>query len=218
MVDEDTSSNAPESKTDKGLESIRDKMESELSLIKEQLTSMNEQNAREMQRVVAAVTPRQDTTVGDDDIFDPKALRSKILSEATKTASDMLAEERRKNTTLYQLAQEYPEIQTDRELQKAITEAQSKLPTSIQDTADGYEMAVLKAVARAGVLPKSKRPVVDEDVSAGSGRSVKASSKGTKSSDKTVMIAELLRGRALTDNELKSLDQASKRDTYGRYR
>jgi hypothetical protein len=217
VADVDNQGKAPESQTDKGLEEIRGKMESELSSIKDQLAAMNDQYLQGQREIKSALTPKQ-AVVDDDDFFDPKALRSKILSEATATAGEMLAEERRKNATIYTLAQEYPEIQSDRELQKSILEAQKGLPKSIMDTADGYEMAVLKAIAKKGLLPKSKRPVVDDDFSSGSGRSAKQSTKTAKASDKTVMIAELLRGRALTKEEAESLEQASKRDTYGRYR
>lgn len=218
MADVDNS-NAPDTKVDP-TEEIRKTVDSKLAEVQAQLEAMNQQFANSLQTITKSMAPAPVTEVSDDDFFEPKKLKEKILAEATKTAQEMLMEDRRKNATIYQLAQEYPEIQTDRDLQKAILDAQKALPKSLQDTADGYELAVMKAIAKQGVLPKSKRQVVDEDVSSGSGRGSRqtSASKPAKLSEKTIAVAELLRGRALTDEEMKSLEVTSKRDSYGKYR
>lgn len=218
MADVDNNS-APDSKVD-ATEEIRKTVDSKLAEVQAQLEAMNQSFANSLQTITRSMQPQTPVTeVSDDDFFEPKKLKEKILAEATKTAQEMLMEDRRKNATIYQLAQEYPEIQTDKSLQKEILEAQKALPKSLQDTADGYELAVMKAIAKQGVLPKSKRQTVDDDISAGGGRSTRTTAKKeAKLSDKTIMVAELLRGRALTEEEMKSLEQTSKRDSYGKYR
>lgn len=219
MADADTTSKAPES-TDKGLAELQGKVESELSSIKEQLQSMNQQYSQGLQEIKSAVAPKAPTmTVEDDDIFDPKTLRKKIINEATGIADSMIRANREKDIMIYNLAQDYPELQSDRELQNEMLAAQKALPKDLQDTAIGYKMAALEAVTKKGLIAKSKRQVVDQDIASGGARSAAKPDKSqAKVSDKTIAIAELLRGRTLTEDEKKSLAATVKRDTYSRYR
>lgn len=200
---------------------LKSSVDSKLAEVQAQLDAMNRQFMEGFQAMKRATQPEPSMEVSDDDVFDPKRLKEKVLSEAKRTATEMLQEERKKNSTIYNLAKEYPEINTDQSLQKAILDAQKSLPVSLQDTAEGYELAVMKAVAQQGVLPKSKRAAkeIDPDVSAGSrgGRQERSQAK-KKLSENTLRFAELLRGRELTEEEMKNLEKAAQRDDYLRYR
>lgn len=222
MADEDIQ-NAPdqENQAPDPIGQLRSETDAKLAEITAQLKAQNEVFARNFQALMPKAPP--EPTIGDDDVLDPRGLRDKIVSEANRTITEALNEERRKNATIVNLAKEYPEINTDSKFQDAIVEAQKSLPQSIRDTADGYELAIMKAVARQGILPKSKRTESDPDgftaasssSSAASARQRAANPKG-KVSDKTLAMAQLL-GRDISDPEVvKSLQNAAKRG-YGRF-
>jgi hypothetical protein len=200
---------------------IKSDLDSKLSEVQQQLAQMNEF----MQSQQRAAAKPQATEIDDSDVFDAQSLNRKVTQAADSVARELLAQERQKNATIYQMAQEYPEIHSDKDLQKEILSAQKTLPKSLQDTAEGYEMAVLKAVSKQGLVAKSRRQAAssDDDFSVGSRSSSSTKSEGRRSSGKkvseaTLAAAELLRGRALTDEERKGLEQAASRDTYNRYR
>lgn len=160
--------------------------------------------------------------IDDDDVFDPKALRDKIMREVTETTQQQMRDEQRKSNVIYNLSQEYPEIHSDKSLQKQVIEAQRNLPKSLQDTAEGYEMAVLKAVANAGVLPKSRRPDTSEaEISvSGTSQRTERTRKSTKAglSEETIEFARLM-GRDVDNPKVReALEKAANRDTYTRYR
>lgn len=197
-------------------------VEARLNEVAEQIRAMNEGFAAATAALTAAKPAARVEEVEDDDIYEPKKLKGKILNEATSIARSLMQEERQKDQTIYGLAQEYPEIHSSAEVRKAVLAEQAKLPAAFKDTAAGYEMAVLKAVTSQGLVPKSKRQSVDADISAGNGRGTGAGARSAgsakKVSENTVMIAELLRGRELSKEELKSLESAAQRQHYNRYR
>jgi hypothetical protein len=199
------------------LASFKSELDNRLSEVQAQLAQINQQFMAASQSRVSAAED-----VSDDDIFEPKKLEQKITSKATAIAADMIREEQRKTAVIYDLGKEFPEIHTDVQLQTAIREAQKSLPESMRDSAVGYETAVLKAVAKQGILPKSKRPDNStDDFSVSGSRSIGNQSKGGKkgkASEGTRAVAELLRGRALTKEEEARLDEASTRSNYSRYR
>lgn len=221
MADADSQDSTSQQVSTTELSGKINSVETQLASVAAQIQSMNQG----FQAATAALTAKAATReeeVSDDDVYNPAKLTSKILNKATDIATQIINDNRAKDMKIHQLAQEYPEIHSNVDLRKQILAEQSKLPKSFQDTADGYEMAVLKAVTNAGILAKSKRPVVDEDFSAGSGRSSGGSrrERGTakKVSEATVAFAELLRGRELTKDEQKSLENANQRDSFGKYR
>jgi hypothetical protein len=220
------SSKTPDSATGEKIDqlaTIKSELDQKFAAITEQIKTQNDAFAQAFDRLA---NPRQPVAeVDDSDVFDAKTLNKKVTSAAASVAEEMIREERRKNATIYQMAQEYPEIHTDRELQKEIVAVQKTLPKHLQDTVEGYEMAVLKAVVSKGVTPKSKRQAPTEDdfsVSSSSSsrsgeRRERAQSK-RKVSDDTLIVAELLRGRELTDEEKKGLEVAAQRESYTKYR
>lgn len=218
MADEDNK-NTPDQKPGEDLANLRSEIDNKLLAVTKQLEAMNNSFAQGF--AALAPKPKQET-IDESDVFDPAKLRDKILNEATRTTNAIIEEERRKNATLVQLSKEYPEIQSDSKFQDAVVEAQKSLPKSIQDTAEGYELAVMKAVARQGILPKSKRPEPqDQEFSAGPASGSSARERGPRKAKLDPMTVEMARllGRDVNDKEvIKRLEEASQRDQYSRYR
>lgn len=190
------------------------KVEAELAKVQTMLEQMNQGFAAMAQ---AAVTKNKPVEEEVDPVYDPKRYRQQLLNEAEEIARRQVARERELNTVVYQMAQEYPEISTDANLKRAITEAQRALPEGFRETAAGYEAAILKAVNKAGLLPKAKRQApIDEDVAMGSGRSSsRPQPKGkAKISPEALELAQLL-GRDINDPKvLAGLEAASKRQKW----
>jgi hypothetical protein len=198
-------------------------LDAKLSAVTEMLKAVNAQNQEAYQNLASAIKPAQKAqpVFTDDAMYDPGKLQEAVTVQASKIARDMLKSERELNTTVYNMAQEYPEIQTDPQIQKAVREAQATLPENMRDTALGLETAILKAASKAGLMPKSKRSApVDDDIYVaprGSGEQRK-SSRSQKVDQRTLEFAELL-GRDIEDPQvLKGLEEATKRDSYSKYR
>lgn len=208
--------------------------QSELSQLQEQLAQMNQQYQNDMQSVVEAVTKSQQSKPVEDDPYmtdeekQIRALRQEIeelKTTAPKQTQEILKRERDLNQTVVRLANDYPEIQSDEKVRQSVLNQHAKLPANLKETAEGYELAVQRAVAQAGLTPKSKRQAgmqnPDDFSSPGSksGRSSEgASRKKAKVSERTIMVAKLL-GRDVNDEKvLKGLEEAANRDTYNRYR
>lgn len=217
MADADTKENTSQNSNgaNQGSQGDNGALNAQLTQVQEELRKMNER--MEATQNAIAESNRVKVTKEDDDenIYDPK-----VLSRKMEAAFDTkLRAERQKDLTIYNLAQEYPEIQTDSKIRAAVLEAQNQIPASLRDTADGYEMAVLKAVSKAGLMPKSKRQVIDDDVSISPRSSgTRPTAKRTKVSDRTLQVAEML-GRDISDPKvLAGLEEAANRDTYNKYR
>lgn len=212
----DNKPDAPDQKAfTEALGNLRSETDTKLAEITAQLKAQNETFARGFQALMPKPAP--EPQIDDGDVLDPRGLRDKILAEANRTVEQVLNEERRKNMTLANLSKEYPEINTDSKFQDSVVEAQKSLPASIRDTADGYELAVMKAVAKQGILPKSKRAEESDDsytapAAASSSQRPRPPSKGSKVDDRTLAVAQLL-GRNIDDpNVRKGLEEASKRN------
>ncbi len=191
-----------------------------LAQFSETLKEMNAQMQATAQAVteVARRAPMRQEPQEEENLFDP----NQLLAKADKVFTQKLQSERAKDMMIYNLSQEYPEIQTDPKIRQAVLEAQRGISEGIRDTAEGYEMAVLKAVQKNGVIPKSRRQAVDEDASIaprGGGSSAPRGKGGkVKLAPETLELARLM-GRDTEDPEvIKRLEAAASRDTYNRYR
>lgn len=216
MSADNTNETSQKTDQEKDTSKGNDVLATRLAEVQEQLRQMNA-SMEATQTAIAAANKRQvQVEEKEDNLYDPKQL----LAKSEEVMNRRLREEKAKDNMIYSLAQEYPEIQTDTKLRNAILDAQKGLREDIRDTADGYEMAVLKAVSKAGLTPKSKRQTVDEDISTGP-RGGNPGTKRTgrvKVSEKTLAIAQLM-GRDISDPEvLKRLEEASNRDRYDKYR
>lgn len=184
-----------------------------LAEVQAQLEAMNQ--AMQAQSAAIAATQRKPVQEEEENLYDPKNL----LRKAEATFDTRLREERAKDAKIYELSQEYPEIRGDSKIRADILAAQRELPEHLRDTALGYETAVLKAVAKHGIVAKSKRPTVDPDssLSPRSG-STGQPKKRVKVSQNMLAIAELM-GRPVDDPEyVKRLEDAANRERFDKYR
>lgn len=202
----------------------KSKVEQELASVQEQLAAMNQQFQDGFKTLATAIKPPapKEEEIESDDIYDPRKLTEKVLKRTDDVVSQALAKEREMNTTIYNLSKDYPEISSDTKLQKAIQDAHAAVPAGIRGTAAGYEMAVLKAVSNAGLVPKSKRSneSVEADISAGAGRGPSGERRRGKAAvtEKMLILADALGIDTKDKNRLKGLEDAANRDTYSRYR
>lgn len=186
-----------------------------LKALQTQLAEMNqrlETQATILQEAAkrANPPPKQE----DQNLYEPQ----NMVNHMEKIFDTRLRAEKQKDMTIYNLAQEYPEIQTDAKVRQAVLDAQKTVPESIRDTSEGYQLAVLQATSRAGLIPKSQRKTVEDDVSYDGTRRTAAPKKRTKVSDATIMAAQMM-GRNTDDPEvMKRLEDAVNRDSYTKYR
>lgn len=229
MADDGQNSNPP-NPAEEAVKGLQSKLDSELGAVKDQLKAMNDAFASGMQQLATAMTPkqpqqqpRQQSGFTDADFLDPQALQGKVTNLAQDIASRALAREREMNATIYNLAQEYPEIQTDQKIKQAVVEAHKTLPAEMRDTAVGYETAVYRAVSKEGLQPKSKRQIVEDApvASGGKGGGQGKPDKKAKVDPRSIEFARLL-GRPVDDpNYVKELEKTTARSedgTWGRYR
>lgn len=205
---------------------------SELEALREQLAEMNQQYQANMQSIVDTITtqsqakyqPQEDPYMTEEEKR-IKMLESKISDLETsgaKRTQDMIRRERELDNTVVRLASQYPEIQADASVQKAVVSEHNKLNKSLQDTAEGYELAVQRAVSKLGLVPKSKRQQAesgDDYMASGkkSGGSATVKKGKTKVDEKTLAFASLL-GRDINDPKvLEGLEKASERQKWLKY-
>lgn len=192
-----------------------DALAQQLAKIQEDLGKMNAQ-MEATQAAIAAANQRANPSPKpeEEDLYDPQQL----LRRAEAVFDTRLRADKDKDMTIYRLSQDYPEIQTDSKLRQAVLEEQRLMAESFRDTADGYRLAVLQATAKAGLVPKSQRKTVEDDVSYDGRRVQRTPPKRIKVSDATIMAAQLM-GRDTDDPEvMKRLEDAANRDTYTKYR
>lgn len=226
MVDEDINE-------DQTQDSGQNELKSELKAMQEQLAEMNQQYQANMQAVVDQIQASkqepvyEDTTYMTDEEKRIKALEAQISEmkgSSVKQTQEMIRKERELDNTVVRLSRDYPEIQADAAIQQEVVKQHNMLPKNLQDTAEGYELAVNRVARNKGLIPKNKRTQdsSSEDFSSpgrksGSGSQSKA--KGKSSIDpKTLAFAQAL-GRDIEDPKvLEGLEKASQRDNYLRYR
>lgn len=205
---QDTSQETASSEASKGNKELSDT----LSAIQEQLQAVNQRLESQQAAIAEASRKSEPRDEEDDNLYDPK----KLLNKASQIMGETYRQERQKDAVIFNLAQEFPEIQTDKKVRQAVLEAQKSLPKHLQDTAEGYELAVRKATS--GLVPKSQRQTVDEDISVGPrGGSASKTAKRAKVSEATLAAAELM-GVNINDKAVQErLEQYTNRD-YKRYR
>lgn len=213
MADADTKENT--SQQNVGSTGDSGAVTAQLTQVQDELRKMNERMEAQSNALIESTRKKVVQEEVDENIYDPKVIERRM----TAAFESKIRAEKAKDVTIWNLAQDYPEIQSDAKIRQAILEAQKELPEATRDTAGGYEHAVLKAVAKAGLIPKSKRPVVDEDTSISSRSSGQRPPKAKgKIDERTLMVAQLL-GRDITDKKvLEGLEAASNRETYSKYR
>lgn len=220
MADVDNMNNTSPDPTNAGV--TKSELDAKLGEVNAQLQAMNS-TFREFAAAAASnkPAPTPQRMFQEDDLFDASKLEAKVGTVANEIANKVIANERALNGKVYDMAQEYPEIQSDPNIQKAVKEAIASLPPGYRDTAQGLEMGILNAVAKAGLIPKSKRNGSSlEDTpngSRGSGQRRQQVGNG-KIDEATLEMAELM-GRDISDPKvIKGLEEASQRTNWSRYK
>lgn len=204
----DSEHGAPDSKG-------KDVLAERLAEVQAQLQAMNE--VMQAQSAALTAATKKPAPVEEENLYDP----NQLLRKAENTFDTRLREERAKDAKIFELSQEYPEIRGDSKIRNDILAAQKELPDHMRDTAIGYEAAVLKAVAKNGLVAKSKRPnqSLDEDASLSSrGGSSNAPRKKVKVNENMLALAELMGIDTKDKKRLEGLEAAANRDRYDKYR
>lgn len=204
----------------------RSELDAKLGEVMAQLQAMNATNQEMYQAVASAAKPQpqaQQRVFQDEDLYDAQKIEQKVATTANQIANQVVLRERELNTTIYNMAQEYPEIQSDTKVQQAVKEAREALPTNFRDTAQGLEMAILKAASKIGLIPKSKRSNdgLDPDFSAPVGRGSgeqRRQGSSAKVSEETLAAAELMGVNVSDPETVKRLEGYSQRKNWGSYR
>lgn len=181
--------------------------------MQEQLQAMNSK-MEETLAAIAAANRRPEPKQEDVNLYDPQSM----VQHVEKIFDTRLREEKNKDMTIFNLAQDYPEIQTDPKIRQAVLDAQKTVPQHLQGTAEGYELAVLKATTRAGLIPKSQRKTVDDDVTYDGTRRSSAPKKRAKVAEETLLAAQAMGIDTDDPKRMKGLEDATNRDTYTKYR
>ncbi len=196
----------------------QDALAKQLAEIQEGLAKVNarieEQAQVALAQARASAATQQQKRRTEENLYEPETL----LKRAEELFDTKSRENKAKDMEIYSLAQEYPEIQTDTKLRAAVLEAQKSQPLTLQDTAQGYRLAVLEATSKAGIVAKSQRKTIEDSPDYDGTRRSAAPKKRVKVSDATLQAAALM-GRDIEDPEvLARLEEAANRDTYGKYR
>lgn len=186
MTNADTKENLPDdSQESKG----KDTYAETLANVTAQLAQLAAEQKATQQAIIAATRKQEpEEEVSQDNEYNPAV----ILKRADQAMDRRLKAERAKDTMIYNMAEEYPEIRTNQKIKDAVVEAHKLVPESIRDSADGYKMAVLEAVQKNGLVPKSRRQTVDEDVSMSPRGGGERRQKSEKISNATLATAELM--------------------------
>lgn len=226
MADVDNKNPSPNDPT-QAIQGVKSELDAKLAEVQEQLKAMNAQFAESLQTLASAVkppAPPKNTRITDDDVFNPESLQEKVNQQIETATSEALRKERELNATIYNLTQEYPELQVDSKVKAQLIEQHNKLPKRLQGTPEGYEMAALKVAQANALLPKSKRQTLDEDIGSsgirgGESAPQRSSKKSKKISDETLEFAALI-GRPTDDPEYQKRLEGivNDRDTWTKYR
>lgn len=181
--------------------------------MQEQLQAMNSK-MEETLAAIAAANRKPEPKQEEVNLYDPQSM----VQHVEKIFDTRLREEKNKDMTIFNLAQDYPEIQTDPKVRQAVLDAQKTVPQHLQGTAEGYELAVLKATTRAGLIPKSQRKTIDDDVSYDGTRRQNAPKKRAKVAEATLLAAQAMGIDTDDPKRMQGLEDATNRDTYTKYR
>lgn len=197
--------------------------------ISEQLKQMNEQFLQSQQQMITQLQPTPQTQESDEiDPYDPDSLKryvSKVeqqaLQKAQQTVQETLQRDNALKGTLARLGSEYPEINQDAETQKLVVSEHGRLPKNLQDTAEGYELAVARVASSKGLIPKSKRPAPKEDefVASGSSGSGRRSQRqrNQEVSDAAKAWSQLLGRDTESDDYKKRMNEIVKNKRFNKY-
>lgn len=210
------------------IQNLKAEMERKLGNITESMAQSNALIQQQLQALIQASQPQQSSQAQADpeSFYDTnpaeykRRIKEEVLNEAKKVQEQTLKRQTALNNTIYQLSQEFPEIQTaGSDLQKAVLEAHNALPESMRETPEGYELAVQRAAAKAKIKPKSQRgeAASSDDFTMGSKPAKKSGKQESAVTDDMLQMAKLL-GRNVDDPDFrKRLEKAASRKNWKQY-
>ncbi len=215
------------------VKNVKSEFDRKIQAIQEQIAEQNRFNVEQFNQILSAVktTKPSEPDTSDKDIenlaFNEPAKYAKLVEDRARVAAESAATrmsdaQSARQNMIIQLAQEYPE------LNDPSTEFYQKVSAQSKSLGSNYTPSEAKALIRevaadVGLLPKAKRQTSNAgDFSFGGSRGGAGSgadrSKKAEVSADTLLVAQLL-GRDIKDPKvLKGLEEATKRDTYNKYR
>lgn len=226
---------APEG--DSGIKNFKAEVNRKLENLNSQITKENQEMRSTIEKLVANIANKQEAGVstakdeqklGELLYSDADAAASIIEERATRKAearvNQQMADNHSKQATLASLTREYPELaENESELTKKSIEIFKSLSPTLQNSADGYEVAVRKAAAHVGVLPSDKRSKKsehsDEYVTPGSTSTGRPSNRGgNKDVDQAIIETAKAFGLDVTNKKtMEGLKKRSQRTNWGKF-
>lgn len=156
---------------------------------------------------------------------DPKAYAKKVSEKAEQKANEIfdrrMQQYQQSNTTISQLANDYPELsKADHDLTKRAIDIYKSLSPQEQGSPLAYKSSVREAAAELGILPKSKRSSSNSDdfsLNGGKTSDRRPSQSTDQMDDRTIAFAEAV-GLNIKDKKvLERIKQRSQRKAWGKY-
>lgn len=195
-----------------------------LEQLNAQLKTMNEQFTQALSNIQSKLITKEPEVIEPtpETFLDikPQEFERKIEQKVEQRMAERERQASRKSQALAALAAEYPEAtDVSHSMHKKVLEIHSTLKAELQDTAEGYELAVSKAAMQLGIAPKSARREINNDSFSMSGRS---SSQAPKTK-KVELTREMLDTAALmgldisNPKQLERLQSRAQRQKWGKY-
>ncbi len=223
---------------DTGTESVTENQDSQPSVddkladINSKIEAMNKATndqlnivANALAQQAASQQPVSQPSVDEPDDFysmDPKkyreSIRQEIMQDVQKVTADSQTKQLKLQQTLIRLSAEFPEISdASTDAYKKVLEVHNNLAPGLQETPEGYELAVRQATSSLGLLPKNMRRNDDGMVNI-KGQSGPKQSKAPSGNvaDETVVLAQAMGLDTENKEVMERLKKYSKRN-YGRY-
>lgn len=228
---------APEGQADDKYKNLKAEMDRKLDNITQQLSQSNQSVQAMMEQALAQLSQRSQQPaanaptrkLSDLILEDPDAaereIENRINTRVNQAVNQVTESSSKTNNAIVQLQNDYPELRdTNSELSQKAIAIYNNLPKHLVGTPEGTRYAIREAAAELAVIPASKRKksadAGDDFVAAGNtgSGSRKPSKKEAEASEGTLALLKLM-GKDPNDPKVKKhLEQAVKRDTYGKYR
>lgn len=190
------------------------------------LSNVEETNKRLLEQLQALTQPRQPSSqepkkvsVFDDEEGYARRIKEEATVEIRRELAQQQAAEAKKQATLNQLFQEFPEIgDMENPLTKRALEIYNSLPEDERQSTVAYRDAVKSAALEQGVRPKSKRAKTEgDDFSLSGSSSGRSAPKKGELTDGHMLAAQLLGLDVSNPETKKSLQSRAERKDWLRY-
>lgn len=220
------SSSTPENIVDTTLKNMKSEFSRKIENLSSSLAQQNQQMEALLGRMQQqAAPPEVNDNIADLIYSDPASAVNKIVEKVTKQVETKHQQTATAQQTVVKLQGEYPELGDMRtNAYKAAERYYDQLPATLKGTAEGAEIALMRAVREEGLMPKGKRERTEsEDFSLdgeGARRNVEPKgAKGKKSEidPRTLGFADLM-GKNIKDPKyLERLKKESTRESWNKW-